>query len=180
MMPPTLANFSRAPGRSVYLPVSKIRVLGLPPSASELQFIDQARVDAARKRVVETLPDEPLIHGSDPLPAFQFGKRRVKIDDLKDHGTLSITIGCGAVKMTISDEVRAHALQRYVEPARKAGKETVDIRAGDIHRALKLRNRSMLVCGALSSKKFQKECGVKLLDRHGDSAGMSTVFVFSV
>lgn len=43
----------------------KVRVLGLPPSASELQFIDQARVDAARKRVVETLPDEPLIAGFD-------------------------------------------------------------------------------------------------------------------
>lgn len=43
----------------------RVRVLGLPPSASELQFIDKARVQAARKRVVYTLPDEPLIAGFD-------------------------------------------------------------------------------------------------------------------
>jgi hypothetical protein len=43
----------------------KVRVLGLPPSASELQFIDTARVDKARHNAVETLDDEPLIVGFD-------------------------------------------------------------------------------------------------------------------
>lgn len=43
----------------------RVRVRGLPPSASELQFIDAARVYAAQKRVVEVLPDEPLIAGFD-------------------------------------------------------------------------------------------------------------------
>jgi serine/threonine protein kinase len=39
----------------------RVRVLGLPPAASELQFIDFSRVQEARQRQVETLPDEPLI-----------------------------------------------------------------------------------------------------------------------
>jgi hypothetical protein len=43
----------------------KVRVLGLPPSASELQYIDKGRVDLARKRVQIALPDDPLIAGFD-------------------------------------------------------------------------------------------------------------------
>lgn len=43
----------------------KVRVFGLPPSASELQYIDKARIDAARKRTVNALHDDPLIAGFD-------------------------------------------------------------------------------------------------------------------
>lgn len=43
----------------------KVRVLGLPPSASELQYIDKLRIDAARKREAFALPDDPLIAGFD-------------------------------------------------------------------------------------------------------------------
>jgi len=43
----------------------KVRIFGLPPSASELQYIDKARVDAARKRKQLAMPDEPLIAGFD-------------------------------------------------------------------------------------------------------------------
>jgi len=43
----------------------RVRVRGLPPRASELQFIDQERVWAAQKRTVSTLPHEPLITGVD-------------------------------------------------------------------------------------------------------------------
>ena len=43
----------------------RVRVKGIPPRASELQFIDQDRVDAAQKRVVETLDDDPLVCGVD-------------------------------------------------------------------------------------------------------------------
>jgi hypothetical protein len=43
----------------------KVRVLGLPPSADELQYIDKARVDAARNRIQVTMQDEPLIAGFD-------------------------------------------------------------------------------------------------------------------
>lgn len=43
----------------------RVRVLGLPPAASDLQFIDTATVAAAQKRQVLVLPDEPLIAGLD-------------------------------------------------------------------------------------------------------------------
>lgn len=43
----------------------RVRVLGLPPSASDLQFIDTATVSAAQKRAAMTLSDDPLIAGLD-------------------------------------------------------------------------------------------------------------------
>ncbi len=43
----------------------KVRILGLPPSASELQYIDKGRVSLARVRTQVAFPDEPLIAGFD-------------------------------------------------------------------------------------------------------------------
>lgn len=43
----------------------KVRILGLPPSASELQYIDKARIDEARQRKQAPLADEPLVAGFD-------------------------------------------------------------------------------------------------------------------
>jgi hypothetical protein len=43
----------------------KVRVRGLPPSASELQYIDKARIDAAMARVAYAMADEPLVAGFD-------------------------------------------------------------------------------------------------------------------
>src|ERR1043165_7351458 len=43
----------------------RVRVRGLPPSASDLQFIDTQRVREAQQRVVAPLPDEPLVCGLD-------------------------------------------------------------------------------------------------------------------
>jgi hypothetical protein len=43
----------------------RVRVRGLPPSASDAQFIDMARINAAQHRSVVVLPDEPLVAGCD-------------------------------------------------------------------------------------------------------------------
>jgi hypothetical protein len=43
----------------------RVRVRGLPPRASDAQFIDQQRVLDAQKRSVVVLPDEPLVCGCD-------------------------------------------------------------------------------------------------------------------
>jgi hypothetical protein len=43
----------------------RVRVLGLPPSASELQYIDKTRIDEARQRKQVALANEPLIAGFD-------------------------------------------------------------------------------------------------------------------
>lgn len=43
----------------------RVRVRGLPPSASDLQYIDADRVYAAQKRQPICLPDDPLVAGLD-------------------------------------------------------------------------------------------------------------------
>jgi len=43
----------------------RVRVRGLPPASSELQYIDKARVKAAEQRVVQVLSDEPIVAGFD-------------------------------------------------------------------------------------------------------------------
>ncbi len=43
----------------------RVRILGYPPSASELQYIDKGRVELAMKRRQNILPHEPLIAGFD-------------------------------------------------------------------------------------------------------------------
>jgi hypothetical protein len=43
----------------------RVRVLGLPPTADELQYIDTVRIQEARKRQVEVLAGEPLVAGFD-------------------------------------------------------------------------------------------------------------------
>ncbi len=43
----------------------RVRVLGLPPRADDSQFIDMDRINAAQKRQVHVLGDEPLIAGVD-------------------------------------------------------------------------------------------------------------------
>ncbi len=43
----------------------RVRVLGLPPRASELQFIDWQRIRDAQQRSVQVFSDEPLIAGVD-------------------------------------------------------------------------------------------------------------------
>lgn len=43
----------------------KVRIFGLPPTASELQFIDKDRIEAACLRQVRPLDDDPLIAGFD-------------------------------------------------------------------------------------------------------------------
>lgn len=43
----------------------RVRVLGLPPTADELQFIDRARILAAQKREAQSLADDPLVVGVD-------------------------------------------------------------------------------------------------------------------
>ena len=70
-----------------------------------------------------------------------------------------------------SDRVREHVKRKYVDPAKKAGKKSLSIRAGDIHRELGFIRRIPVVCSALRSRKFQKNCNIKLayVDGHNNT-----------
>jgi 5-methylcytosine-specific restriction protein B len=80
--------------------------------------------------------------------------------------------------MRPSEEIKEYALEHYIGPARNGGKASVDIRAGDIHKALRFSQRTAAVCSTLGSQSFQQESGAKKVSRRGPGVGMNTVFTF--
>jgi hypothetical protein len=70
-----------------------------------------------------------------------------------------------------SDRVRDYVKRKYVDPAKKAGKKSLSIRAGDIHKELGFTRRIPVVCSALRSRKFQNKCDIKLayIDGHNNT-----------
>jgi len=78
-----------------------------------------------------------------------------------------------------SKRIREYARREYIEPARQRGEITVRIVAGDVHKALRLQNRSPQVCSALRSRKFLEENHLALEKAEGPPRGMSTTMKFT-
>ena len=78
-----------------------------------------------------------------------------------------------------ADQVREHARHEYIEPARRRGDSTVRIVAGDVQKAVRLVNRTALVCQALRSHKFIEENHLALEKWDGPPSGMSTTVTFT-
>ncbi|MDE0157184.1 MAG: HNH endonuclease [Gammaproteobacteria bacterium] len=81
--------------------------------------------------------------------------------------------------MSLADEIREHALQHYVVPARTAGNNTFAIRAGEVSRNMSLHNRVPAVCDALSSRKFLDMGGLELIEQNGPRQSTTTTFRYS-
>jgi hypothetical protein len=79
---------------------------------------------------------------------------------------------------------KRHVISAYVEPARQRGDETIRVRVGSVQKELGWTNRTPSVFSTLSSRDFQREAGVELLEKTGGpaSGGPSTTvqFVFRV
>lgn len=80
--------------------------------------------------------------------------------------------------MSNADTIRAHVLRRHVEPARRDGKPTVAIVAGDIHRELGLEDRVPSVCSALRARKFLDANDLELEDVRGPKSSTTTTFTY--
>jgi len=78
-----------------------------------------------------------------------------------------------------SDQIRKYAREKYVEPAIARGEREIRVRAGDVHKALTLKNRVPAVCQALESKLFLKENNLILEAKEGPPSGLSTSVVFT-
>jgi len=77
-----------------------------------------------------------------------------------------------------SDRVREHVKRKYIDPARKAGKKTLSIRAGDIHEELEFSRRIPVVCSALRSRKLSNKCDVELTYIGGPNNSTTTTFTY--
>ena len=83
-------------------------------------------------------------------------------------------------KTTKADEIRAFARDRYVLPSRAAGKETLAINAGEVHRAMGLRSHVPHVVTALEAMKFREENDLQLIVKRGPGQSTTTTFVFKL
>lgn len=80
--------------------------------------------------------------------------------------------------MTYSEQVQHYFQSNYVIPARQRGQANLEVKAGDIHSKLGWSRRVPLVCAALSSKKLQRNVGVRLKGKNGPPSGQSPTVVF--
>jgi len=78
-----------------------------------------------------------------------------------------------------SDLVRQHAVEIYLQKARRRGNRTFSVNVGAVHKALGLNNRVPLVCAALTSKKFLTRNGLKLISKTGPPSGQSTTVTYT-
>jgi hypothetical protein len=78
-----------------------------------------------------------------------------------------------------SDSIRQYGVEAYVSPARRRGDKTFSINAGAVHKALGLDNLVPSVCNALSSKKFLRENGLRLVSKSGPPSGKSTSVTYT-
>lgn len=64
-----------------------------------------------------------------------------------------------------ADKIRSFVRETYIEPARKEGRETIEIVSGDVHSAMGLKNAVPAVCSVLEGKALAEVAGVELIDR---------------
>lgn len=81
--------------------------------------------------------------------------------------------------LTGADKVRQYVVKEYIRPAQIRGERIVSVTAGDVHKALGLKNRIALVCTALRANRFQSENHLRLKDVSGPPSGMSTTVKFT-
>ena len=79
-----------------------------------------------------------------------------------------------------ADRIRRHARVQYIDPARRDGRNTVTIRAGDVTRELHLGNRVPAVCSALGSKLLLEQAGLRLVERRGPRQSTTTEFRYAL
>jgi len=82
--------------------------------------------------------------------------------------------------VTQSDRVRTYVYEHYIRPAQERSELTVKIRVGDVHTALKLKNRLPLVCTALGAMKFRNEYGLVLRSIEGPGQSTTTTYTFEL
>ena len=79
-----------------------------------------------------------------------------------------------------AEEIRQYVLVTAVAPARRRGRRTVRVRAGDVHRGMGLQNRMPAACAALDAAVFARSAGVMLTSREGPPRGATAAWLFEL
>jgi hypothetical protein len=85
-----------------------------------------------------------------------------------------------ASAQTQADRIRQFAYDHYVAPARRDGLAEITIRAGDVHRDMRLANTLPAVCSAIGGYRFAQMANVTLAERTGPANGSNVYFRFTL
>lgn len=81
--------------------------------------------------------------------------------------------------MANADQIRNHAREKYVLPARQRKQKRFSINVGDVVRQLKLAGRAPAICSALKTGQFLDPNGLSLVHRSGPPSGQSTTVTYT-
>ena len=81
---------------------------------------------------------------------------------------------------SLAEKIREHVIDAFIEPARRAGLQSVSVCAGDVHADLRLRSRMPAVCSALDTSMFRMQNGVSVIRRVGPPQSSTTTWFFSL
>lgn len=81
--------------------------------------------------------------------------------------------------MANADQIRVHARQKYVLPARQRKQKRFSINAGDVVRELRLAGRAPAVCSALKTRRFLERNDLRLVAVSGPKSGQSTTVTYT-
>lgn len=82
--------------------------------------------------------------------------------------------------MNSADLIRKFVLENYIQPAREHGDAEITIRAGDVHKAMSLKDAMPAVASALGANKFQEFAKVQLVKREGPHNGANLFLTFRI
>jgi hypothetical protein len=82
--------------------------------------------------------------------------------------------------MRPTDVTKKHVIATHIRPARQRGEESIRLKVGSVQKELGWTNRTPSVFSTLSSKEFEREAGVELVEKRGGppSGGPSTSVEF--
>ncbi len=83
------------------------------------------------------------------------------------------------METSTADTIRSYAEKEYVQTARRKGLNRMQIKVGDVHRALKLTNRVPNVSSALRSRIFLEKNHLEIEEESGPPSGMGTRTTFT-
>jgi hypothetical protein len=82
--------------------------------------------------------------------------------------------------MKLSDTIRAHGCEKYVQPARERRASRFSIRAGDVVNELGIgASRAAAVCSALKTHQFLRDNELRLIEATGPKSGLSTTVIYT-
>lgn len=83
-----------------------------------------------------------------------------------------------------AERIRKHVIENHVNPARRQGEESVEIRVGDVRAGAGLEldatDAAISICQVLETQKFRKHAGVEFLEKCGANQGESSIYRYRI